>query len=143
MYLIKNPDEVEDIFQETFTVFYTKVNSGFLPENPVGYLRSIARNKAYNLITRKKDKVSIDEIEIEADSCFNLENEELKAIIHDAIRTLKANQREIFVLKEIEGRSHKEIADICRISELNSRTILHRAYKSLNKILTPYIEELK
>lgn len=52
-----------------------------------------------------------------------------------AIRNLDAKQRMVFLLYEIEGYSHKEIAGMLDIAESYSRVILTRAKKELNQLI--------
>jgi DNA-directed RNA polymerase specialized sigma24 family protein len=49
--------------------------------------------------------------------------------------------RQAFVLVEIEGWSHAEIADFCGISESTSRSQLFHAKKRLRAVLSPVIDQ--
>lgn len=53
-----------------------------------------------------------------------------------AIRTLPEGYRAVFVLAEVEGYAHKEIADMLGISEGTSKSQLFYAKKRLREILT-------
>lgn len=142
-YMIKGYDEREDIFQESYTAFFKKVRSGFVPNNPSAYLSQISRNLIYKYFRDKKDHIEIDsiaEIGIEENS---FENSELVGLIKKAVDLLDPEMREVFILKEFEGFSHKEISEICEISEVNSRSRLFKAFRKINQILKPYITELK
>lgn len=78
----------------------------------------------------------------EYDAQLHTEKEEVETPIDDwmsariAINALPSDQRMIFLLYEIEGYPHKEIADMLGISESYSRVILTRAKKDLKKHLT-------
>ena len=52
-----------------------------------------------------------------------------------AIRDLPVNQRMVFLLYEVEGYSHKEIAEMLDIKESHSRVILTRAKKEVNQLI--------
>jgi RNA polymerase sigma-70 factor (ECF subfamily) len=55
--------------------------------------------------------------------------------LRDALKTLPASYRMIVVMREIEGLSTKEVADITGFSEANVKTRLHRARLMLRRRL--------
>ena len=55
--------------------------------------------------------------------------------LRDAIATLPDTLRTVFVLKEVEGFSHAEVAELLDISRGASEVRLHRAIRSLRTIL--------
>lgn len=52
--------------------------------------------------------------------------------LQGALGALPGSQRIVFLLKEVEGFSHGEIADLLGISEVSSRVRLHRAWGALH-----------
>lgn len=69
-----------------------------------------------------------------------LENEELSLVLNEALSTLSENHRAIILLREVEGLSYEQIAEVmdCHIGTVMSR--LHHARKRLQKALKPYLE---
>ncbi|MCH6560018.1 RNA polymerase sigma factor [candidate division KSB1 bacterium] len=59
--------------------------------------------------------------------------------LEKAIRALPAGYRMIFVLYDIEGYKHEEIAEIMNISEGTSKSQLHKARRELRQFLEPYL----
>ena len=55
--------------------------------------------------------------------------------LHDAMAELPESLRTVFVLKEVEGFSHAEVAELLGISRGASEVRLHRAIRSLRTIL--------
>jgi RNA polymerase sigma-70 factor (ECF subfamily) len=55
--------------------------------------------------------------------------------LEKAIDTLPLGARQVFVLHDVEGYSHKEVADMCSIAVGTSKAHLHRARKLLRKAL--------
>jgi RNA polymerase sigma-70 factor (ECF subfamily) len=53
-----------------------------------------------------------------------------------AIETLPAGARQIFVLHDVEGYKHEEIAELCGITAGGSKAQLHRARMLLREALT-------
>ena len=50
-----------------------------------------------------------------------------------AVRTLPAKLRAVFMLKEVEGYEHSEIAELLGISSVAARVRLHRSWKHLRE----------
>jgi RNA polymerase sigma-70 factor (ECF subfamily) len=65
----------------------------------------------------------------------NLTNEEIEAIISDAINSLPERCREIFILNRIEGLRHKEIATRLNISTNTVEGQMNIALRKLRAIL--------
>jgi RNA polymerase sigma-70 factor (ECF subfamily) len=64
--------------------------------------------------------------------------EDLRLCLRRAISRLPARQREVFVLKDIEGYRHAEIGRMLGIPEATVRTLLHRAVKGLQRDLAAF-----
>ena len=64
-------------------------------------------------------------------------------VIHSMIRELPDGYRTVFNLFVIEGRSHREIAEMLGISEATSASQFHRAKKILSKRIREYVGELE
>ena len=59
----------------------------------------------------------------------------MSSVLVSALDKLPLEQRIIVELKNIEGRSHKEIADFLDISVTAAKVRLHRAHQKLRLIL--------
>ena len=62
-------------------------------------------------------------------------NSDLSSVLVGALDKIPIDQRIIVELKNIEGRSHKEIAEILGISVTAAKVRLHRAHQKLRQIL--------
>ena len=62
-------------------------------------------------------------------------NSDLSSVLTNALDKIPIEQRIIVELKNIEGRSHKEIADYLDISVTAAKVRLHRAHQKLRQIL--------
>jgi RNA polymerase sigma-70 factor, ECF subfamily len=60
--------------------------------------------------------------------------------VQAALRSLPADQRLCLVLREYEGRSHREIGEILGCSEGNARVLTHRARHALKPLLKSLLE---
>jgi RNA polymerase sigma-70 factor (ECF subfamily) len=61
----------------------------------------------------------------------------LRMALERALKTLTQHQREVFLLYEVEGFRHAEIAALLEISEAASKNTLFQAKKSLRSMLEP------
>jgi RNA polymerase sigma-70 factor, ECF subfamily len=65
---------------------------------------------------------------------------ELREVVQRAISSLPPDYREVIVLRDIEGRSYEEIAEILDIPSGTVRSRIHRGREALRSLLAPYVE---
>ena len=100
--------------------------------NTAWTLRKKAK-KHYSLnIEDTQEPVVIDE---KKDPEFLAINSDLSSVLKKALDQIPVEQRLIVELKNIEGRSHKEIAEYLDISVTAAKVRLHRAHQKLRIIL--------
>jgi len=100
--------------------------------NTAWTLRKKAK-KHYSLnIEDTQEPVVIDE---KKDPEFLAMNSDLSSVLKKALDQIPIEQRIIVELKNIEGRSHKEIAEYLDISVTAAKVRLHRAHQKLRNIL--------
>ena len=68
-------------------------------------------------------------------------SQEMRAHLEQAIAALPPGQREIIVLRDIEGWTSQETCHFLGISEVNQRVLLHRARSKVRGALEKYFEE--
>ena len=64
----------------------------------------------------------------------------LRELVAETVAKLPAHHREVFVLRELEGKSYEEIAEItdCNLGTVKSR--LNRARNAFAEIIEPYVD---
>ena len=62
------------------------------------------------------------------------------AQIEQAIKALPSNQRQVIVLRDIEGVDSEEVCQILNITSTNQRVLLHRARSKVRRALSPYLQ---
>lgn len=139
-------ETAEDVVQTTFLKAYQSIAT--LDDHRLFYywLFSIARNEALGQIRRQhRDGVrtSLDEYDEvwEGDSPHEaLVHEELQTLVERLLGQLKAEYREVLILRQFESLSYAEIAAITgdSLSAVESR--LFKARKALAKRLAPYVQ---
>jgi len=136
-----NKEGAEDIFQETFINFHQSVSKLKEMTNVKGYILSIARNLCHNFLRNQKFSLTYDDYSSVIDEDRSV-NDELLDLIKRGIELMPEDLRELFILREYDGLSYTEIA---QISDSNINTVkvkLYRAKQKLRKILEPYIQDL-
>jgi len=68
-------------------------------------------------------------------------SQETRAHLEKAINALPPSQREIIILRDIEGWSSVETCGFLGISEVNQRVLLHRARTKVRTVLENYFQE--
>jgi RNA polymerase sigma-70 factor (ECF subfamily) len=137
--LLRSPDIVEDLVQDVFLAAYRNIHSfnpqlGHFPT----WLMRIARNKCLNAIKKKKEIPisTVPEMSGRENPEEDLARKEAFMRFDQALKKLPPKHRIVFVLAEIQGFSHKEIAGIekTRIGTVKSR--ISRAKKKLRTLLS-------
>lgn len=71
----------------------------------------------------------------------SLGRQQLQAALDVAIRRLEPGQREVLVLRDVEGLSAPEVAQVLGVSVEAVKSRLHRARKALREDLAPWFEQ--
>ena len=124
--------EAEDIVQDTLIKVWDKRDEWQQIESIESYCMTITRNLAID----RSQKMEARNMELtpEAQEMPDtltpeklFEQDEQLRLIHQAINSLPEKQRTIVQLRDIEGKSYKEIAKILGITEEQVRVNLFRA----------------
>ena len=68
-------------------------------------------------------------------------NKEMVERMYVVIRTLPAMQRQVILLRDVEGGTSEDICRMLGVSESNQRVLLHRARTKVRQALAPYMDE--
>ena len=137
-FMLRDEAESRDIVQETFIKFWENNNLHNF-ENPKGYLMRMAKNLTIDKIRRNKTKekavkeLSLYSTSEESEMDKGIDYRKKMKTVLNYINTLKEKQREVFVLREIEGLTYKEISNYLEISEDQVKVTLHRVRNSIRK----------
>lgn len=132
-------EDAQDAAQESLLVALERLDECRSPERFGGWLLTIVRNRARNLVRREVLRIS-DQVPDSARSRTptpdrDLERIELRASLGDALGKLSEVQRQIVLLHDLEGWKHKEIAERLELPSGTVRSHLHFARKALRGAL--------
>lgn len=147
---VGSKEEAEDITSEVFlrTWHYLLERRDVVSFPSLVY--RIARNMVIDHYRRRKTHISLDEA-IESDDELSESNagtddgEQIRLIdvgieadkVLEAMKQMKADYREVLMLKYIEEMSVSEISEVINKSQVHVRVLLHRATKTLGALLSP------
>ena len=137
---VSNLSVAEELAEDTFVKLGIKKPHFSGKSSFKTWLYAVGRNVAVDYIRKesKRSEVSIDEYMDLADR-QTLEDaylkEERKIIIHQALKKLKPEYRQVLWLTYFEELSNKETAKIMRKSVHNTETLIYRAKQSLKQEL--------
>ncbi len=141
-WLAGNDHDAQDVTQEASLRAF-KFFGNFRGENARAWLLTIVRNTFYNWLQKNRSGEIAGELDDEAlaveDVSVNAETVNLRfadaSVVRRAIAELPVEFREMVVLRELEGFSYKEIADLADVPIGTVMSRLARARKQLHKRL--------
>lgn len=108
------------------------------------YLYTMARNSCLLVLKKEKPNVMLDDSlkDDMADFDFNILEEELYAVLIEALNSLPEKCREVFELSCLEGMKYKDIAQQLQISVNTVKSQRARAIELLREKLKDHSELL-
>lgn len=150
--LLGDDQEADGVVQNAFLALIEKID-GFEGRASIGtWLYRVAYNEVLMRLRRARPQIDLDTFE-EADimpACLVdwehlpesvLTNHEAAQMMAQAIAQLSPTLQTIFILRDVEGLSTSEVAQIMNISESAVKVRLHRARLALRERLAQYFEE--
>ncbi len=142
-----DPDIVDDISQEVFIKVFQALHNFRFESSFYTWLYRITVNKCRDELRKKKVKrffsfqsfEKTSNIKIENLSTTTFDDENTRGVIEDSLKKLPEKFRMPIILKDIDGMSYDEIADVldCEVGTVKSR--LSRGRTMLKEILMPIL----
>ena len=132
-----NAHDAEDVTQAAFADAYRAVLRGTRPQAPRAWLLAISENvrrRRFRTAQRRPREQLVDDADFPP--AAELPYEQSRALA-EALAALPAEQRRVFVLREIVGLSYAEIADEAGSTVASIQMLLFRARRSLREQLDP------
>jgi RNA polymerase sigma-70 factor (ECF subfamily) len=146
-WLTRNEHDAEDVVQDAFLRAF-RFFGGFRGGNSRSWLLSIVRNAGYTWLQKNRkhelETISDEETHEVEDAASNPETLVLKSahqqMVQQALEELPVEFREITVLRELEGMSYKEIAEVANVPVGTVMSRLARARKQLHTSLAKRLQ---
>jgi RNA polymerase sigma-70 factor (ECF subfamily) len=142
--LVGSSTDAEDVFQEIWTRMYRLRGEKKEVKRFSGLLFTVARNLSINLIRDRKvlPDTSIDDMSFDAESMLrtmDVEVADIRDMIERALLQLPIAQREAFILREYNGYSYQEIAEIMGTPMVTAKTRAWRGREALRKMISAWM----
>jgi RNA polymerase sigma-70 factor, ECF subfamily len=135
--VLHNEADAEDVTQTTFLSAFRAFQRGERPYRPHNWLIKIAHNvcrQRFRDSSRRPQEVEFDESHAAA-TTYDDDDVPTAGDIRRALGFLAFNQRAALVMRELEGRSYAEIAQILDLSVGAVETLIFRARRALREQL--------
>ncbi|MEL6124542.1 MAG: sigma-70 family RNA polymerase sigma factor [Bacteroidota bacterium] len=140
LHIVRDVAVAEDVVQEVYIKVWKNASTLSTIENQEAWCMKVTRNLSLDKLRRKKhhtdaleDHYDLADDRITPDQ--QLESNDTMGLIRRAIAQLPDTQRQVIHLREIEGYSYKEIAEITEFSVDKVKVNLHRARLALREKL--------
>jgi RNA polymerase sigma-70 factor (ECF subfamily) len=152
--MIQDRERAEDLVQEAFLRVYRHLNRFDQSRKFSTWVYTIASNLARNeLRNRKRSPLVLyqtlesnnpDGAPIEFEDSDNRPDElyhqrHLRELVDAAVDRLGETHREVFVMRELEGKSYEEIAEITRTNLGTVKSRLNRARSAFAEEIQPHL----
>jgi RNA polymerase sigma-70 factor (ECF subfamily) len=156
---VRNETEAKEIVQDTFLLVWRKLDT-FKGDSQFGsWLYRVATNTALMRLRAQRRHPEISTEELPVDYLDNygqlpaagenwakrpddeLQSDELRRRIQKAVDELPEIYRTVFLIRDVEGLSTEETAEVLEISIPTVKTRLHRARLALRDAITRYFDQ--
>ncbi|HMO19046.1 MAG TPA: sigma-70 family RNA polymerase sigma factor [Oligoflexia bacterium] len=156
MRLTRNAEDAEEVLGDVFITVYRKIGSFEGKAKFSSWLYRITVNAAFMKLRKNKQEkaISLDEMissienqPITQPTAFGARadslaiDNEVRTALEGAIGKLPEDYRAVFVLRDIDGLSNKEVSDILDLSIPAVKSRLHRSRIMLRKRLRGFYED--
>jgi RNA polymerase sigma-70 factor (ECF subfamily) len=144
--LLRNDHDAEDVAQEAIVRAF-RFFDGFRGDDPRTWLLTVVRNAAYTFLQKNRARelgAEFDEVKHSDAAALGRVAETPEVLVlrsalqrrlNEAVERLPLEFREVFVLRELEGLSYKEIAGVASIPIGTVMSRLSRARRQLQAAL--------
>ena len=140
--MVGNPADAEDLLQEVFLAAHRKLDS-FRGESALGtWLYRLATNHCLDHLRSRAakagqvtDAIDDEPVAVDAGSRAIAERTVAKMDLERALAQLPDGCRAAFLLHDVEGLEHREVADALGIAEGTSKSQVHKARLKLRALL--------
>jgi RNA polymerase sigma factor (sigma-70 family) len=133
--VLGNHADAEDVTQTTFLNAYRALEQGVRPRKPANWLLTIASNAIKQRFRQEQSRPRQVELDRDVPARAGEDDGPTVGELLTALSKIPPQQRQAIVLREFEGRSYNEIAEIIGVTTSALETLLFRARRSLTEEL--------
>ena len=151
--ILRRPDDVEDVAQQVFLKAYLGIKKFDQRAAFSTWLYKIAVNECWDYLRKKKVRPLVYEADLSEEQVSRLDGivsadrppegpsdrAEARELIEHLLDTLPEADRQLLLLKEVEGFSVQELAEILK---LNVNTVKVRLFRARGRIMDLYRRRL-
>jgi RNA polymerase sigma-70 factor, ECF subfamily len=151
--ILRRPDDVEDVAQQVFLKAYLGIKRFDQRAAFSTWLYKIAVNECWDYLRKKKVRPLVYEADLSEEQVSRLDGivsadrppegpndrAEARELLERMLDTLPDQDRQLLLLKEVEGFSVKELAEILK---LNVNTVKVRLFRARGRIMDLYRRRL-
>ena len=143
--LVGGDAEAQDVFQEVWIRMYRLRGERSSITRFSGLLYTVARNLSMNALRDRKvlPQISLEEVSAEQERTLrtrDVDDADLRELFARALGQLPVAQREAFILREYNGYSYQEIAEITATTMVTAKTRAWRAREGLRKMIAAWLD---
>ncbi len=130
---LKDEDRARDIVQDAYEKLWVKKENVTFSKVKSD-LFTTAYHTMIDTIRKDKRKTDVDDVN---ENMYTDENKfsDLNEILHKALEKLPEAQKSVILLRDYEGYSYQEIAEICELTEAQVKVYIYRGRKFLKKYI--------
>jgi RNA polymerase sigma-70 factor (ECF subfamily) len=146
--ILRNHNDAEDIAQQVFTKVYFSIKSFDFRSSLLTWIYKITVNECYDYLRKKKVRKLVYESDFTQEDALRMENSEpardqrqpvdvslaQRDLVVKLLARLPEEERNLLLLKEVEGHSVEELAAMTGINENTIKVKLFRARQKLLKL---------
>jgi RNA polymerase sigma-70 factor (ECF subfamily) len=146
--ILRNHNDAEDIAQQVFTKVYFSIRNFDFRSSLLTWIYKITVNECYDYLRKKKVRKLVYESDFTEEDALRMENSETardpkrpvdvtlaqRDLALKLLSRLPEEERTLLLLKEVEGHSVEELAEMTGINENTIKVKLFRARQKLLKV---------
>lgn len=155
--VLRDADLAQDAVQLAFVQIFKKIDQFEGRSKLRSWMHRITVNEALMLLrkTKRFKETSIDHLlpEFDQSGCriddilgsdqsseANLNTKQVNDLVRGKINELPEQYRIVLILRDMEGYSTIEVAELLNLTQANTKVRLHRSRAALKKLLDPYMK---
>jgi len=146
--ILRNHNDAEDIAQQVFTKVYFSIKNFDFRSSLLTWIYKITVNECYDYLRKKKVRKLVYESDFSEEDALRMENSDpardqrppvdvtlaQRDLAMKLLARLPEEERMLLLLKEVEGHSVEELAEMTGINENTIKVKLFRARQKLLKV---------